>query len=62
MDSFFGIFKNNEKKQQEITRNSVLVGKTTKKSKGLPMNPASIFSYDQSNPFEGAREENKNSY
>ena len=46
MDSFFGIFKNNQKKQEEIPRNSVIVGKSSKKSKGLPMNPASIFSYD----------------
>lgn len=38
----------------------MIVGKSAKKSKGLPMNPASIFSYDQSNPFEGAaKEENK---
>jgi hypothetical protein len=59
MDSFFGIFKNNQKKQEEIGRHSVIVGKSTKKSKGLPMNPASIFSYDQSNPFEGSHEENK---
>mgnify|MGYP004538931179 CR=1 FL=1 len=38
----------------------MIVGKSAKKSKGLPMNPASIFSYDQSNPFEAAgKEENK---
>ena len=42
-----------------MTRNSVIVGKSGKKSKGLPMNPASIFSYDQSNPFEGTKEESK---
>lgn len=62
MDSFFGIFKNNQKKQEEAPRNSVLVGKSAKKAKGMPMNPASIFSYDQSNPFEGSvKEENKQS-
>ena len=63
MDSLFGIFKSNNPKKQEEGRQSVIVGKSTKKSKGLPMNPASIFSYDHSNPFESSsKEENKNGF
>ena len=60
MDSLFSMFKSSKKPEEPMPRHSMPVGKQSKKAKGMPTNPNSIFSYDESNPF-GQSEETKES-